>query len=475
MMPDAATVYLISEWAIRLVMLPVVVQRRRPPAALAWLVVIFAVPWVGLVLYVLVGGQRLGWLRRRRYHHITAAIQRVDRLSAVAEYAVHPEIDERFGPLENLAQNSGGSPILAGNDVEVIAETDACIARLIADIDAARDTVHLLVYIWRADATGRRVADAMGRAAERGVRCRVLVDAVGSRSFMPTLGQSLRRRGVQCHEVMPVNPLRRKFARIDLRNHRKLFVIDGRVAYTGSQNIVDADYGRKGLIWHDLMLRLRGPAVLHLQLVFLEDWAFATDAEPDVGDLVGPVEHVGEVAAQIAPSGPVYPNEWFSNLLVEAIHHAKRHLIITTPYFVPDAPVLLALKLAVMRGAKVEIALPARTDHPIVEAAGRSCYRELLDAGVIIHRFGDGLLHAKTMTVDDAFAMVGTANLDVRSFQLNFELNVLLFGSDITGRLRFMQQHYIDRSTPIDPAAWRRRSWRHTLPDNIAMLMGPLL
>jgi cardiolipin synthase len=303
----------------------------------------------------------------------------------------------------------------------------------------------------------------------------VLVDAVGSRRFMSTLGQGLRRRGVACHEIMPVNPIRRRFARVDLRNHRKLFVIDGRVAYTGSQNIVDPDYGRRGMAWHDVMLRVRGPAVLHLQLVFLEDWSVAADAEPDVEGLLEPVELVGGVAMQVAPSGPTYPSEWFSNLLVEAIHRANRHLLITTPYFVPDEPSLLALKLAVMRGARVELVLPAQTDHPVVEAAGRSYYRELLDAGVIIHQFSAGLLHTKSMTVDDAFALVGSANFDVRSFQLNFELNVLLFDAEIVGRLRFMQQHYISQAHTIDPAAWRRRRWHQTLPDNLAMLLSPLL
>ncbi len=475
MIPTLSTLYLASEWLIRLIMLPVVVQRRRPTPALAWLVVIFLLPWIGMGLYLLVGGQRLGFLRRRRYRHVTQAVQAVGRLSAVAEYAVKPDIDAAFGPLANLAQHAGGSPILAGNEVEPIADTNQCINQLIADIDAAQRSVHIMAYIWRNDATGRRVAEAVVRAARRGVDCRVLVDAVGSRQFMPTLGRLLSEHGVTCHVILPVNPLRRKFARIDIRNHRKLFIVDGRIAYTGSQNIVDADYGRKGLVWHDLMLRLRGPAVLHLQVVFVEDWAFAANAELNVDDLMRTTPAAGEVALQVAPSGPVYPNEWFSNLLIEAIHHARQHLVITTPYFVPDEPGLLALKLAVMRGAKVELVLPARTDHPVVEAAGRSCFAELLEAGVIIHRFNDGLLHAKTMTVDDAFAMVGTANYDIRSFHLNFELNVLLFGSNITSRLRFMQQHYIDRSTRIDRLTWSRRRWHQTLPDNLAMLMGPLL
>ncbi len=470
-----STVYLISEWVVRIVMIPIVTRRRTPSAALAWLVVIFAIPWVGLVLYVILGANRLGRIRARQRARIVQLTHTADRLGRTAAYADRPELPAEHQPLVNLAMNMSGLPIVNHNAIDILAETDRFIDRLINDINSAQRHVHLLFYIFRDDATGNRVADALIRAERRGVQCRVMVDEVGSWRVFGSLGAKLRAGGIDVVHAMPVNPIRRQFARIDLRNHRKLAVIDGKVAYTGSQNIVDADYGRKHLAWHDLMLRIVGPAVLHLQMVFLEDWRFETgDLPEDAADLPQP-ESAGQVPIQVVPSGPTYSTQQFQNLMVQAIQSAHRRLIITTPYFVPDEPSLMALKLAVMRGAQVDLVVPARIDHPIVAAASRSYFDELLEAGVGVHRFREGLLHAKSVTVDDAFAMVGSANFDIRSFSLNFELNVLLFGNAPTAQLRFVQQHYMDHADPLNRAQWRNRSQVVSTIDNAARLLSPLL
>jgi cardiolipin synthase len=470
-----ATIYVISEWLIRIVMIPIVTPRRTPSVSLAWLAVIMAVPWPGLVIYVMLGSNRLGRLRLRQRAAVMQLTHTADRLARTAQHAERPALADEHQPLVNLAMNMSGLPIVNGNAVESLSETSAFIDRLINDINGAERHVHLLFYIVRDDTTGRRVADALVRAARRGVKCRVLIDDVGSRRLFGQLADRFAAGGIDLHYAMPVNLVRRRFARIDLRNHRKLAVIDSRIAYAGPQSIVGPDCGRRDLAWHDLMLRVTGPAVLHLQLVFLEDWRFETgDLPVDAGDLPDP-EATGDVPLQVVPTGPSYPTEQFANLVVHAIHSAHRRLIITTPYFVPDEPSLLALKLAVMRGAQVDLVLPGRIDHPLVAAASRSYYGELLDAGIRIHRFTKGLLHAKTMTVDDAFGLVGSANFDIRSFSLNFELNLLLYGASPTAQLRFVQQHYIDHATQVVAARWRQRSVLRTIPDNAARLLSPLL
>jgi len=470
-----SAIYLISEWIIRLAMVPVVVRKRTPSAAMAWLMLIFLLPWPGLVLYLLIGGTRLGKYRAERHARMTEAVQTVDRLSITSRFHVEPDINEAHRPIINLAMNSGGLPIVGGNSVDLLSETDQAIDQMVADIDAAEHHVHLLFYIIRNDATGRRVAEALAKAEQRGVQCRVLYDAVGSRKTIGRLYGELKQAGVEVHDVLPVNPIRRSFARIDLRNHRKLAVIDGRIAYTGSQNIVDPDYGTKSLIWFDLMARVTGPAVAHLQLVFLQDWYFVTESVLDSPDIMPAPESDGEAALQVVPSGPAIPTERFENLVVEAIHNARRRLIITTPYFVPDEPTMRGLKLAVMRGAQVDLVVPERIDQYLVAAASRSYFSELLEAGVNIHQFTSGLLHSKTLTVDDAFGMVGSANFDIRSFRLNYELSMMMYGPHPTARLRFIQQGYISDSHQINAKAWRNRSTPRRLSEDVARLFSPLL
>lgn len=470
-----STLYLISEWIIRLIMIPVVTRRRLPSSALAWLAVVFAVPWLGLVLYGLFGSHRLGRLRARRRQRGQQQVHDIDRLAVLTRHVERPELTDAQQPLINLAMNMGGLPLLGGNQTEMLAETENFIDRLVNDINAAEDHVHLLFYIFRDDTTGKRVADALCRASARGVRCRLLVDGVGSWRVIGGIPGRLRDAGVDFEVALPVNPIRRAFARIDLRNHRKIAVLDGRIGYAGSQNIVDPDYGTKKLAWHDLMLRLTGPAVLHLQRAFLEDWHAERGELPDGPELFPEPDASGEVTIQVVPSGPTYPVESFHHLVVEALNSVRRRLIITTPYFVPDEASLLALKLAVMRGARVDLVVPRQIDHPLVALAMASYYDQLLEAGVNIHVFRHGLLHSKSITVDDAFALIGSANFDMRSFYLNFEINLMLFGPRPCGELRFIQQHYIDQCYPLDLNAWRDRPAVKAMLENTARLLSPLL
>jgi cardiolipin synthase len=319
------------------------------------------------------------------------------------------------------------------------------------------------------------VADALARAAARGVHCRLLVDAVGSKRMLRRLAPELRRKGVRVHAMLPVHLLRWAVARLDLRNHRKLVIIDGRIAYAGSQNVVDEDYGRRNMVWHDIMVRVTGPVVHSLQAVFLADFYAARDEVVEDESVFPTLDTPGDTVLQALPSGPNYPTESYQRMVVAAIHAAKRGIIITTPYFVPDEATLQALQTAVLRGVAVDVIMPRRSDQVLVGAASRAYYEPLLEAGVRVHLYDRGLLHAKTISFDDAIAFIGSSNFDIRSFALNFELNLALYGPEATRALREKQLRYLNDASQLDLEVWRERAWFREMTQRLAALLSPLL
>jgi len=332
-----------------------------------------------------------------------------------------------------------------------------------------------MFYIFANDETGRRVSDALARAVKRDVSCRLLVDHVGSWGMFSKLGAEMIRQGIELHPMLPVKLFRRKLARMDLRNHRKLAVIDGRIAYTGSQNIVDPSYGHKDLVWHDMMVRLTGPIVHQLQEVFAEDWSVETNEPLDESTYFPEPEITGEAMIQTLPSGPAYATAGYQRLVVAAIYGAERLVIITSPSLVPDEPFLQAIEVAVLRGVNVELVVPEKCDQMLVGAVARAYYDTLLDIGAKLYLYTDGLLHTKSMTVDDSLALVGSGNFDIRSFYLNFELNMLAYGPNVTAALRFIQRHYIEQSNRLTKEQWSRRSMIRRTVDDIAKLLSPLM
>jgi cardiolipin synthase A/B len=479
--------YNIIEWAIRLGMILVILRRRLMPAAsLAWMSVIFFLPVFGIFAYMLVGDARLGRIRRKLHRNIVITSRKKKTDPLLAKHVIKPEIDPTLAPFILQAENIGGMSILGGNDAEFLGETDEFIQRVIDEIDQAKHFIHMLFYIFAPDETGEKIGKALKRAAGRGVTCRLLLDGAGSRSLLHRSGllDELRHAGVDVQEALPVQLVRRGLHRIDLRNHRKMVIIDGLIAFTGSQNIVNPDYGKgrgeKRLAWVDLSGRFTGPIVHHLHTVFLEDWAFETGDDLAVASdnpypILPPIQVTGTTPAQIIPSGPSEHDAILPNALLIAIGEAKKRITITSPYFVPDEPTLMALIMASSRGVEVELILPHRGDHPIVTAAGRFYYRPLLEAGVNIHHFVGGLLHAKTVTVDDSFALLGSTNMDMRSFYLNFELNVVLYGPQITARLRFAQTSYLNNCEQIVLEDWIQTPRIKQYWYGAAALFSPLL
>ena len=474
-MITGSVLFLLFEWFIRLGMLVVVTRRRRLGSAMAWLLVIFFEPIIGWVLYLMIGNYRLPRRRLTRHRRLLQELREVSERFQGHPHVVHPDLSARLATTVRLAERLGYMPILGGNAVELIAETDAAVNRIVADLDAAQHHAHLLFYIWGDDETGRRVGNALVRAAGRGVKCRVLVDGVGSARMLKRLAPRLIAQGVEVHPALPVNPFRRRMARVDLRNHRKLVVIDGRIGYTGSQNLINASYGHKDLAWHDLMARLTGPVVLELQAVFLQDWYFETDAVLEQSGIFPEPELAGEIPIQTLPSGPNYTTENYQRMVVDAVHEAQRYVTITTPYFVPDEPFLQALETAVQTGVTVTLIVPRRCDQILVGAATRAYYRDLLEAGVRIFLYEECLLHAKTMTIDDEIAFFGTSNFDIRSFTLDFEINLILYGAEATRQLRLQQEEYLKQSTRLTLEDWEKRPAPQKVFQNVTKLLSPLL
>ncbi|MEJ2522569.1 MAG: cardiolipin synthase [Gammaproteobacteria bacterium] len=459
-----------------------VLSRRLPVGTtLAWLLLAFTLPAAGVALYLFIGENRLGQRRGEQWKHIHELYQdwqrRLVERSVVDWEVLHP----RARPLARLGQSISGFPALPGHEVKLLSSWDAFIDALVADIEGAVSSCHLEFYIW--DSPGRvgEIYSALARAAARGVTCRVLVDAVGSKPFLASPeAAGLRKVGVRVVAALPVGLLRMLLVRMDLRNHRKLAVIDGRVGYAGSANLADPKHFKREAgvgPWVDAMIRFRGPAVEVLNGTFLQDWELETREGMTVLETadIRTVEPAGTAVAQVLPSGPGLQRENLHEMLVALLYAAERELILTTPYFVPDERMLRALESAARRGVAVTLMVPERLDSILVRFAGASAYELLMEAGMRIFRYRPGLLHTKLVTVDGRIATVGSMNLDMRSLWLNFELSVVLYDQSSVAEIRALQQAYLADSTELDLASWRQRPRRHRVGEGVLRLFGPLV
>jgi cardiolipin synthase len=470
------TLYLISEWAIRLVMLFYVPQRRSAAAARAWLLLIFFVPWLGLALYVLFGRAYLPRQRMEMERTVSRLVRELQPQILGRTLTSQPELPPPFNQAVTLAHALADFGICRGNSIELLTDYHGGMERLLQDIGKAQRHVHLMYYIFRSDQTGARVVQALAAATARGVKCRVLADGYGSWLSFRQLGPQLRAVGVEALLLMPPRLWGRKAVRLDLRNHRKIAVIDGQIGYVGSQNLVNPDANR-GLTNEELVARVTGPVVRQLQAVFLADRFYETESlAPDpVEDLLPEVAEPGRSLAQVMPSGPGYHHGNLQQIMIALIHAAQSRVVLTTPYFVPDEPFLLALRMAAQRGVEVRLVLSRHSNKPIVHLAQQSNYEELLDAGATIHLYFGSFLHAKHATIDDCVALIGSSNFDIRSFALNSEVSLLIYDAQVVRQLEAIQRRYLADSEQVDPAAWRRRGILPRVAQNIARLADTLL
>jgi cardiolipin synthase A/B len=477
-----STLILAGHWLIIVLLSLRVISRRWPVGvSSAWLVVIISVPFVGAGLYLLFGERRLGRRRWERMRSVARAFVawQSEWASATACATVGGGPDPAAVPVAGLAEALFGFPVRCAESIDLLDTSDRLFDTLLADIDAATSRCNLSFYIWQEQGRAREIIGALLRANMRGVRCRILCDAVGSKAFLAgTEARRMREAGIEIRAALPIGLFATLFSRADLRNHRKIATIDSRIAYSGSQNLVDPKYFRQAAAvgdWVDAMVRVSGAASAALDGVFESDWAiesgaaFVAPAGSDVAaDASGP-------AIQIAASGPGLKPEAIRQLLLSAIYGAREEIIITTPYFVPDDSILLALRSAAERGVAVTVVVPARNDSVLVRFASAACYDDLLQAGARIAEYAGGLLHTKSITIDRRTSIFGSVNVDMRSLWLNFEISLLVYDSDFSTRLRRLQLDYLGQSTSIDLDSWRARPRSRRFLEDLCRLIGPLL
>ena len=466
-------IYLISEWAIRLIMLVYVPRERSAAAARTWLLLIFLLPWPGLILYAIIGRV---YLPKSRIEQQRQASQQICAVQAQMEKSLvtAPALPATLDPLVSLATKLGDFEPFGGNTVELLPSYEASLDRLISEIETAQQHVHLLYYIYGDDDVGRRFTDALIRAAGRGVQCRVLLDAVGSKSALRHLAPEMRRAGVEVHAALRVKLFGRSSARFDLRNHRKLAVIDGSVAYTGSQNIVAGNFV-PGYPNEELVVRVTGPVAAQFQAVFVADRFFETGTTLNQSEIFPPLASTGSSILQVVPSGPGYQHENGQELLVSLLYAARRRIVLTTPYFVPDETFFQALRSAAHRGVDVHLVLSRHANKLFIQLAQRSYYDELLEDGVKIYLYRPGFLHAKHMSVDDDVAIIGSTNIDIRSFALNAEINLLIYDPDVIAQLKLVQEGYFAKSELLSLEQWRKRPLIARTCHGVARLADTLL
>ena len=449
---------------------------REPASRLAWIIVVIALPLVGIIAYLILGETRISGRRREHGRDIDAALPRPRGDQSCLRSL---EAGPHRAPFA-LARTVNCLEATCGNTARLAKDSNAAIDEIVADIDAAKEHVHLCSYIWLADNNGLKVKDACIRAAQRGVTVRILADALGSwRLIRSSYWQELRANGCKARVALPVgNPLWTLIrGRVDLRNHRKLVIVDNRIAWCGSQNLADPQFRIKPRYapWVDIMTRWEGPVAQHNQYLFVSDWM--AEGGDDISNLLreAAARSEGSVLAQVIGTGPTSSFDAMPSCFSELIHSARDELVITTPYFVPDEQLLFAITSAARRGVRTTMVVPSRCDSRIVAATSRSYYEDLIKAGVEVYEYRLGLLHSKTMIVDQTIGLIGSANLDRRSFELNFENNILFADKGLAKVLSDRQKEYLSQSDEVTAATIASTGLPRRIWQNLLAVMSPVL
>jgi len=448
--------------------------KRDPVAALAWSLVVILVPILGFLLFLLFGYTHVYRpLKRKRRHHRT--YERRAGAAKKGQLRAAPG-DDDFEGLSALAVRLGATPPMPGNQVMLYQATRIAHGALLEAIAEARDHVHLEYYIVQPDETGRELLALLTRKARQGCEVRLLYDALGSWTLKARLLRPLHKAGGKSAAFLGISLLRRRL-QVNMRNHRKLVVIDGRLAFTGGMNIGNEYLGlsRWFRYWRDNLMRVEGPAVAALQSIFAEDWDFSAEELLESTRYFPELADVGTSVVQVVESGPDQEINTLREIIFAALTTARKRLWIATPYFVPDTGILDALKLAARRGVEVRMLCPKRSDNRLADYASRYYWAELLAEGMQILEYQRGMMHAKMMLVDDAWGWVGTANLDRRSLQLNFENVCILHSEPEIAAMIKAYQRDMRRSKAVTLDEFSRRPATAKLWENTCRLFSPVL
>jgi cardiolipin synthase len=460
-----------------------IIKVRLPVAtSLAWLTLVFFLPIVGAIAYLVLGEKRLGGKFMERTRTIK---DRYDSWlqNLPPQILCDPQrLSQEARSISRLAETAVNIPALSSNRLQLFDAAETILRAMVRDIDRAKRFCHLEFYIWAEGGMADEVGAALLRAAGRGVTCRVLLDAIGSAGFRKgRLVEQIKTGGIEVVFALPVSTTSVFKVRPDLRLHRKIVVIDGTAGYTGSFNLVDPRFFKQDAgvgEWVDAMVRLDGPGALALNALFRWDWEVETGRDLDAtaaGGDYGAELQAGETVVQVIPSGPGMTGNSIYQLLLLSIYSAQREIVITTPYFVPDEAVSTALLTAAERGVKVKVIIPEHNDSRLVHYTCRAYFDDMLSAGIRIFGFKSGLLHTKSVVVDRHVALFGSVNLDIRSFWLDFEVTLAVYCPDFVKRLLALQDKYIKDSVPMDLQTWRQRPGSERFLENMVRLSSPLL
>ncbi len=471
-----ATLLYLTDLTIKVVALGFVPKNRRPSSAMAWLLVIFVVPFLGLAIFLLLGRTHLERKRTEQQAEVNALLaKRTSGIPPLGHEVVGPAYQ---ASVATLNRNLGAVPVLGGNRIDLFPDYAESIAAMTAEVERARSWVHVEFYITSWDGSTSDFYDALVRATERGVKVKLLFDYLGSHGIpgFKEFQKRLDTTSIEWHPMLTISVFKR---RPDLRNHRKILVIDGLVGFTGSQNLIEPGYNKPknheaGRKWVELVTRIEGPTVTALNLLFATDWYSETGVKltEEVQVLAQPA---GSVQAQVIPSGPGFVSENNLRAFTTLLYSAQSRLSITSPYFVPDESLLYAVTTAAQRGVAVELFVCEAGDQFMVWHAQRSYYEALLRAGVRIYLYpAPFVLHSKFFTVDDDVAIIGSSNLDMRSFGLNYEVSLMVLDGEVVGQVRKVEDTYRSLSKELILEDWLSRSRGSAYTDNVLRLTAAL-
>lgn len=462
----------------------VFVQRKDPKSIWSWLLVLNCIPIVGFLLYLLIG-QDLYKSKMFKLKEIedtlNAAIGKQEKSLMRKELKMSDADLSDYEDLIMYNLQSGGAVYSENNEVEIYTDGHKKFDALVEEIRKAKEYIHLQYYIIQPDELFNRLEKELAAKVKEGVEVRILYDSLGCRNMRKRDWRRLREEGIQLAEFFPIILWRLRF-RINYRNHRKIAVIDGKTGFVGGFNIgreylgLDEYFG----YWRDTHLKICGPAVQDLQLRFVLDWNYASGENLFQGGKYFTVKEAeenieGKCGIQIITSGPDSRGHSVKNNYIRLIHKAKEHIYIQTPYFIPDEAYLNAIKIAARSGIDVRLMIPCKPDHPFIYWATYSYMDELIAAGVKCYTYDDGFLHAKGMMVDGNVSCYGTANMDIRSFHLNFEVNATLYSKDITRKLEEAFRADLEHCSRITPTLYAKRSFWIRMKEQISRLLSPLL
>lgn len=458
----------------------IIINTSSPTKALAYLFLLFTFPVIGIIVYLSVGiNFRTYKLYNKKLEVDKRAFPQLSiRLKTYTEKTLN-DYKNLLGDFYNLARFINKDNVLAsGNEVELLINGEAKFPEVLEALKNAKHHIHIQYYIYENDNIGNKIGDVLKQKAKEGIEVRFIYDDFGSQGIRKSFVKSLRDAGV---ETFPFYKIRWLFFanRINYRNHRKIIVVDGMIGFVGGANVSDKYINpNKEMFWRDAHIKLKGLAVLNLQRVFLEDWNFCANQNIGVKEMLFPLPSNNpshNQLVQIISSGPDsdHPNIMYA--MVSAILSSKKEILITTPYFVPDATFINAIKIARLSNVDVKLLVPGISDSVIVNATSNSYYKELLEIGVEIYKYQKGFVHAKTMVCDNMVSTVGTANLDQRSFDLNFEINAFVYDNDFSKKLRNVFYNDLEFCTKLDLKSWKNRPFYINFFERLVRLMAPLM